>query len=192
VGQDVTKEADQQLDLSTYNFALCYQCAKCSAGCPIAEAMDYLPHQILKMVQLDLMQEVLRSSTIWLCAGCQTCAVRCPMQIDLVQVMGGLKERAIAESVPAAERRIAAFNETFLADVQKKGRLDELRQLLAYKLKTRDLLSDIGVGARMFIKGRLTLKHVRVEDMEQVERLFDRYKSPKTRAMSNVEDEHTS
>jgi heterodisulfide reductase subunit C len=111
------------------------------------------------------------------------------MEIDLVQVMDGLREQAIAQGVPAAERRIAAFNESFLADVLRRGRLDELRQLMAYKLKARDLLSDIGVGARLIIKGRLTLKSDRVQDMEQVGRLFDRYTSPKTRAVRDVEDE---
>jgi heterodisulfide reductase subunit C len=52
--------------------ALCYQCGKCTAGCPIAYAMDYPPHQILRGVQLGMRDVVLSSRTIWLCAACES------------------------------------------------------------------------------------------------------------------------
>ncbi|MBI4790557.1 MAG: 4Fe-4S dicluster domain-containing protein [Chloroflexi bacterium] len=161
--------------LDTSNFALCFQCSKCSAGCPIAEAMDYLPHQLIKMVQVGLTQDVLRSSTIWLCAGCLTCAVRCPMEIDLPQVMHGLCAHALADHVPAAEKRVAAFYNTFLDDVRQRGRVHELRQLLAYKIKSNDLLSDIGLGVKMLRAGRLALKPESVESVNQVKALFDKF-----------------
>ncbi len=32
----------------------CYQCFKCSAGCPVAFAMDWTPNQIIRMIQLGL------------------------------------------------------------------------------------------------------------------------------------------
>ena len=28
----------------------CYQCKKCSAGCPVAFAMDLLPHEVMRLV----------------------------------------------------------------------------------------------------------------------------------------------
>ena len=42
----------------------CYQCKKCSSGCPVTFAMDYLPNQILHMIQIGLKNEVLKSATI--------------------------------------------------------------------------------------------------------------------------------
>ena len=56
----------------------CYQCGKCSAGCPAAEFMDLTPRQVMRAVQLGQAELALRSSTIWLCASCQTCSARCP------------------------------------------------------------------------------------------------------------------
>ncbi|MBW1768645.1 MAG: hypothetical protein JRJ65_16565 [Deltaproteobacteria bacterium] len=50
----------------------CYQCKKCSAGCPVTFAMDYLPNQMLHMIQIGLKEEVLKSATIWVCASCET------------------------------------------------------------------------------------------------------------------------
>ncbi len=171
-----------QVDLQTSNLQspisnlqMCFQCAKCSAGCPVADAMDYLPHQLIKMVQVGLSQDVLRSSTIWLCAGCMTCAVRCPMEIDLPQSMHALCEQAIAERVPAAEKRIAAFYDAFLGDVRQRGRVHELRQLLAYKLKSQDLVSDIGLGVRMLSAGRLAIKPDSVDSVKQVQQLFEKF-----------------
>ncbi|NMA14706.1 MAG: heterodisulfide reductase subunit C, partial [Clostridia bacterium] len=54
----------------------CYQCGKCSAGCPVAFAMDKTPRQIIRLLQLGLLEEALATRTIWLCATCQTCVTR--------------------------------------------------------------------------------------------------------------------
>ncbi|MFL7807317.1 MAG: 4Fe-4S dicluster domain-containing protein, partial [Anaerolineae bacterium] len=66
---------------SGQNLARCYQCGKCSAGCPIAFEMDYPPHQVIRGVQMGMRDLVLASSTIWLCAACETCSTRCPQDV---------------------------------------------------------------------------------------------------------------
>jgi len=48
----------------------CYQCGKCSAGCPMYHAADILPHQILRLLQLGYAEEALTSRMIWMCAAC--------------------------------------------------------------------------------------------------------------------------
>jgi heterodisulfide reductase subunit C len=65
-------------ELSGQNLNLCYQCGKCSAGCPISFAMDLLPNQVIRLVLLGLEEDIANCSAIWLCASCLTCAVRCP------------------------------------------------------------------------------------------------------------------
>ena len=45
----------------------CYQCGKCTAGCPIAYAMDFGPQRVMRCIQFDMRREVLSSNTIWLC-----------------------------------------------------------------------------------------------------------------------------
>ncbi|MFQ6014690.1 MAG: 4Fe-4S dicluster domain-containing protein [Anaerolineae bacterium] len=151
----------------------CYQCIKCAAGCPIAEAMDYLPNQIIRMIQLGLKEDVLTSSTIWLCASCETCAVRCPMQLDLARVMDSLREIAIKEDVSVPEKNIAIFHREFLSSVRNRGRVHEFSQLVGYKMKAKELFSDIGLGMRLLAKGRLALKPSRVDRVDQVQALFE-------------------
>ncbi len=69
----------------------CNQCGKCSAGCPVAFAMDLLPSQVIRLAQLGLEQEALSCQTIWCCASCLACVARCPKGVDLPRVMEALR-----------------------------------------------------------------------------------------------------
>jgi heterodisulfide reductase subunit C len=77
----------------------CYQCGMCSAGCPIGFAMDILPNQIIRLLQLGLDEDVAKSKTIWLCASCLTCSVRCPRGLDLAKVMEALRLISLRKNV---------------------------------------------------------------------------------------------
>lgn len=86
-GQFVTRISE----ISGQNVFACYQCGLCSAGCPASGAMDVSPNRIMRLVQLGLEGEIARSGTIWLCASCLTCSIRCPRGIDLARVMEALR-----------------------------------------------------------------------------------------------------
>ena len=77
--------------LSGQNIHKCYQCGRCSAGCPFSFEMDILPNQILRLVQMGLEQEALGSRTLYLCATCFTCQSRCPKGIDMARVMEAVR-----------------------------------------------------------------------------------------------------
>src|SRR4030067_2183072 len=83
------------LQKSGENLQACYQCQKCSAGCPVAYAMDILPNQVLRHIQYDHRTRGLASKTIWICASCYTCSVRCPHNIDIATIMDTLRNLAI-------------------------------------------------------------------------------------------------
>jgi len=84
-------------EMSGQDLMACYQCGKCSAGCPAAFAMDLLPSEVIRLVQLGQVEEVLRSATIWFCAACQACYARCPHGVDLTRIMEALRELAKEE-----------------------------------------------------------------------------------------------
>jgi heterodisulfide reductase subunit C2 len=69
----------------------CFQCAKCSAACPVTAAMDLLPHQIIRYLQLGFEEDLAKSKTPWICASCFTCAARCPRDLDLARMMEGIR-----------------------------------------------------------------------------------------------------
>jgi heterodisulfide reductase subunit C len=84
-------------EYSGQDLMACYQCGKCAAGCPVAFAMDMLPSQVIRYAQLGLVDQLLDSKTIWLCAACQTCYSRCPKGIDLSRIMEALREIVMYE-----------------------------------------------------------------------------------------------
>jgi heterodisulfide reductase subunit C len=85
-------------EISGQDLLDCNQCGKCSAGCPVASAMDLLPSQVIRQAQLGI-EEVLASRTIWICASCLTCVARCPKGIDLPRTMEALREISLRKGV---------------------------------------------------------------------------------------------
>ncbi len=79
-------------ELSGQNLLICYQCGKCSAGCPAVHEMDILPNQIIRFAQLGLKDELLASKAIWVCASCMTCNVRCPKGINIAEIIEALRQ----------------------------------------------------------------------------------------------------
>jgi len=79
-------------ETSGQNLLACYQCGKCSAGCPAVSEMDILPNQIIRFAQLGLKDELLRSKAIWICASCFTCNARCPKGINIAEVIEALRQ----------------------------------------------------------------------------------------------------
>ena len=149
----------------------CYQCGKCSAGCPVDYAMDLGPRQIMRLIQMGLKKEVMQSTTIWLCVGCDTCSSRCPAKIDIARVMESLRILAAAEGTAPAVKKVDVFHKEFLKAVEQYGRAHELTLSAKYVMKTFDL-SNMGMGLNMFSKGKLVFKPPSVSGAVEVKRIF--------------------
>ena len=91
------------MEISGEDLLSCYQCGKCSAGCPMVFAMDVLPNQIIRLAQLGLEEDIAKSETIWLCASCTTCAARCPRGVDLSRVMEALRLLTLRKNIDNVE-----------------------------------------------------------------------------------------
>lgn len=84
-------------EISGQDLLACYQCGECSAGCPVAFAMDMLPSQVIRYAQLGMVEKVLNSDTPWFCAACQACYSRCPKGVDLARIMEAVREIILQE-----------------------------------------------------------------------------------------------
>jgi Fe-S oxidoreductase len=73
------------------NTYLCYQCQKCSVGCPTAHAMAYRPAQIMRAVQFGLTDMLLNDASIWRCLTCETCGTFCPNDLHPREVIEALR-----------------------------------------------------------------------------------------------------
>ena len=139
------------------NVNLCYQCKKCSAGCPISYAMDYTPAQLIHAIRLGLDEVVYQSKTMWLCAACETCTTRCPQEVDIAKVMDAVKVIGRRKGKKPTIKRVASFNSAAMDSVWTFGRMFELGMIMSLKLKTREFLKDVKLGMKMFRKRKLKL-----------------------------------
>jgi heterodisulfide reductase subunit C len=158
--------------LAGTDFHSCLQCRSCSSGCPFSDYMDYMPNGVMRLVQLGLKTEALACNTIWICVGCHTCSIQCPMAIDIAAVMDALRERALSEHVNIPEPDILSFHREVLNSIERYGRTHKLEIMLRYKLKRFDLLSDLDVGVRMLAKRKLDLTPSRVAQVGEVKKIF--------------------
>jgi len=138
------------------NVYLCYQCVKCTSGCPVAEYFDWQPNQIMRAVQLGQEDIALQSKTPWLCSSCLTCTTRCPQGLDITAIMEFLTreslERGYKPQVPETNR----FNKAFMREVNLWGRSYEpglMAELILQNPKT--LIDDIQLYLKFFQKGKV-------------------------------------
>lgn len=149
----------------------CFQCTKCSGGCPMEFAMDVHPSQVVRYIQLGLKDELIMSNTMWVCVSCKTCHSRCPNDIDISRINDILKKMSLETSTPA-DKKIPAFHGAFLDSVQSFGRVYELGMMVRYKLKTRTYMQDSSLGLKMFSKGILKLMPHGIKRRQEIQKIF--------------------
>jgi len=154
----------------------CYQCGKCSADCAVVDEMDFPPSRVMRMLQTNdekNYRKILASESIWLCVSCQNCLTRCPMEIDIPQLMDYLRERALQEkTVNKKSKNILSFHKAFLDSVKYTGRLYEIGLIADYKTRTFNLLQDLDVAPKMFAKGKFPIMPEIVKDRKRIGTIF--------------------
>ncbi len=173
----------------------CYQCGKCSAGCPMASSTDMGPHQVMRAVQLGMSSVALGSEMIWICLTCQTCTVRCPREIDVAAVMEALRHIALAEGENPGARDLYVFHRAFLTTVKHAGRLYELGVGGMFNGLSGKPLTNAALFPRMLAKGKLGLLPHRAKGTGEVMAIFDRVaalegRAPATPPVAQREQKH--
>jgi heterodisulfide reductase subunit C len=174
VGKVDSSFLEQAKQKSGEDLSLCYQCLKCTAGCPTAPYMDIRPNNIIRMIQMGMKEAVLGSSAIWLCVSCETCGTRCPNEIDIGVLMDALREMAIEERIPAKEKNIHLLHEAFVQSIKRGGRVHEATMLIDYKLRSRDFLTDLIPGMILFMKGKIPLFPSLIKGRGEIKKIFDK------------------
>ena len=146
----------------------CLQCHKCSAGCPVAEETDFRSSQLMRLIHYGEKELLLSSKAIWLCASCEACTSRCPMDIDVAAAIDTLRAMAVNEHVPKALPDVDTFNRTFLKSVSRHGRLFETGMMAGYAFKTGHLFANLGKATKMLARGRLAFAPSKSGDRDKV------------------------
>ncbi|MHB1126294.1 MAG: 4Fe-4S dicluster domain-containing protein [Bacillota bacterium] len=166
------KEVEEQ---SGQPVSRCYQCKKCTGGCPMAFAMDILPSQVVRYVQLGLKDQLQRSRSVWVCASCKTCYSRCPNGIDVSAILDVMKGTAAGDKT-VAEPNVHVFHQSFMDSIGKYGRVFEAGMLAGYKMKTKTYSQDLSLGIEMLKRGKLKLLPGKVQHRREIREIFQKAK----------------
>jgi heterodisulfide reductase subunit C len=174
VGSDWKHEVEKRLGRKV---AECYQCGKCSAGCPTAYEMFHPIHAMVRLVQLGRKDEALASRSQWVCVGCEACTTRCPKDVEPARLMTVLREMAQEEgTVNADEVDIYDFHQSFLSSVKMFGRVYEMGLVASYKLKSplRRGTQDVLTAFRMMKRGKPGLLPHKIQNVKAIRRIYER------------------
>ena len=151
----------------------CYQCGKCTAGCPLADGMDLMPREVIRYLQLGAVDVVLEAKTPWICAQCVVCSSRCPQNVDICSVMRAVRlasKHAGKQPLPEAD----IFDDTFIANVKSHGVSNEQYLAAAYNLKSGHLTQDMGNAFRMLKRKMVGVAVHNTKGRSEVAALVDR------------------
>ncbi|MBU8922767.1 MAG: 4Fe-4S dicluster domain-containing protein [Bacteroidales bacterium] len=152
----------------------CIQCGTCSGSCPQGAVMDHAPRKIFSLIRAGFRDEVLGSNTIWFCSSCYSCAVRCPKEIKITDVMYALKRLAIKEGKVKEGRRAAVLSRNFVKMVNKYGRNHETELMTRYIIEA-DLLNAFNfapIGLKLFSNGRLPILPHKMKNVDQLRKII--------------------
>ena len=150
----------------------CYACSKCTSGCPVASEMDYPPSLIVKWLAVGDIERILKSKTIWICSSCQNCYSRCPFEINIPHIIDLMKECANKDKMTGEERATRLFHSTFLSNIKNFGRIHEASLIGVWKIISGKWFSDLMLGGKMFLKGKLKMFPEVIEGEKEIKALF--------------------
>jgi len=112
------------------NIYICFQCKKCTVGCPLMFAMDMTPTQIIHAIRQG---------------------------VDIARIMDGVKIIAQQRGIKPPVISVPAFYNAALTNVKIFGRMYELGLIADLKRRTGEFTKDMGMGIKMFSKGKLKI-----------------------------------
>lgn len=154
----------------------CIQCGTCTGSCPIAYAMDITPRQAIALFRAGHIEDILQSRTIWICASCYSCTVRCPVGIKITDTMYALKRLAMKRKIYPPHFPVHNLSKAFIDNVYLFGRNYELGLGVRYLMRASivKLLATTGYGLSMIRRGRLAVLPKRIKRVNEVRAIINK------------------
>jgi len=153
----------------------CIQCGSCTGSCPLSYTMDITPREAIALFRAGEIETILSSRTIWICASCYACTVRCPQGVQVADIIYALKRLAIEKDIFPKRFPVYALSNSFIGFTNRYGRSYELGLILAYFLKTNPfkLLRMIPLFLKLLPKGRIGLFPNKIKGKKSFSRILN-------------------
>jgi heterodisulfide reductase subunit C len=143
--------------ISGFKTSICFQCSKCSAGCPMADFMDLKTAQVMHSIRLNREDVVLHCNAIWMCVGCETCSARCPQQVEPADAMNAARILALRKGIKPSVEEIGIYYNLFVGSMWLNGKIHDLSVVGLTSLLTGRIVQDIPLGMQFLRHGRVKL-----------------------------------
>ena len=152
----------------------CIQCGTCSGSCPNIAKMDYSPRKTIAMIRAGRRYDVLTSNSMWVCASCYLCTVRCPRGVKLTELMHCLECLAVRHNLTNGRTPTAVMYRTFVDSIKSNGRIYELGLMMKFYLRTSPFaaLKMLPVGLKLLSHGRMPLKARKIKGTGQLKAIM--------------------
>ena len=177
LSKDSLKFTQDLQTLTGENVMLCYQCKKCTLGCPSAYAMKMKPHELMRAIQLGLEEEIYWSGTLWICLSCETCNTRCPQDINILRLIDGFREMSKNVNYYNPQPSVPTLHRIFMALVERFGKIYELGLALAINLAMLTPFKDIDMAYPMLSRGKLKLFPHRSRGAKELQQVMARIRN---------------
>ena len=154
----------------------CIQCGTCTGTCPVSYMMDITPREVVALFRAGHLEDILHSRTIWICASCYSCRVRCPSGILVTDLMYALKRLAMDMKIYPPKFPTYALSKAFISNIYKYGRNFEIGLAIRYFLKAnpKKLIASAGFGLAMIRKGRISVRPQSIKKVKEIRAIIDR------------------
>ena len=167
--QEILKTLLEAADVRQYD---CYQCGKCSGGCPMADAMDLKPRGVMRCAQVGSLERILRSNTIWLCTSCHACVDRCPHDVNVPALIEKARYEAMRRGI--SRRDSDVLNRAFIANLKAFGRNHEMLLAGLYNVFALKPAQDMMSVPHMLKKGLIHPLPESIKGVSDVTELIER------------------
>lgn len=96
-----SREKVETLSTHSLSFKNCFGCRECTNACPIVslwnhplEALDLLPHQVIRCLCLGLFEQAAGARMTWTCLTCYRCQEACPQGVQVTDIFNELRQTA--------------------------------------------------------------------------------------------------
>jgi len=168
------KIRDEIINFIEPDIYYCYQCGRCTAGCPLSNVYKYQPNQIIRLIGANKIESIFNSNSIYLCLSCEICSSRCPQEINIAAIMNYLRTKSW-EYRSFKERAILNFYKVFLKIIGIFGRSYEPALILNLNLMSGKFFNDMDLALNILRKRKIKLLPEFVKDRAKLSKLVKKY-----------------
>lgn len=166
----------------------CLQCGVCSAICPAAEFYNYDPRIVVVAVQEknnQIIEDLLKSETIWYCGQCMSCKTRCPRGNTpgfIIQALRTLSQKYGFFTESEKGRQQYAIKKTVGQNILDKGYCvhpdlvapelhPEQGPIWEWIVEHKEAVYD-RLGAHLYKDGPGALRKIEDESLQEIHEIF--------------------